>query len=328
MPIVEDEKTVLVTPAGAALAELTPLAARVKELVDADPIAKRSQKAYAGDWRAFEGWCSGKGLPTEPPAASTLLLYLKALAEEGAKLSTLERAQAGIVHTWGRKGHEWFPPIECVRFWWNLRRSRAELGERTTRKAALTVDLLARVVTALPLDLRGVRDRALLVLGVIGAFRRSELVALDVEDVAFVPDGMIITVRRSKTDQEAKGFEKGIPFAENPALCATKLLRAWLDAADIDGGPLFRRVTPERGFSRLESGSVGRIVKRAVERIGLDSDLYSGHSLRAGFVTSAAEAGRNLPEIKAQTGHASDRIVQGYIRHANLFKKNAAKGLL
>ena len=188
---------------------------------------------------------------------------------------------------------------------------------------------LAALVATLDDGLAGLRDRALLTLGWFGAFRRSELVALTVTDVARVREGLILAVRRSKGDQEARGAEKGIPYASNPALCAVRALEAWLASAGIVEGPIFRSVDRHGhiGEAALSDRSVALVVKRCAKRAGFDPKTLGGHSLRAGFATTAAKKGKGLDAIMRQTLHRSEKVARGYIRHAKLFDDNAAVGL-
>ncbi len=176
--------------------------------------------------------------------------------------------------------------------------------------------------------LDGVGDRALLLLGFAGAFRRAELVGLDVEDLTETDEGLEVMIRRSKTDQEGAGRKVGVPFGSDPATCPVRSVRAWRQAAGVDTGPLFRGVLHGRLVSeRLSTLGVARAVKRAAKAAGLDPSKFSGHSLRAGLVTCAARAGKSLNAIMEQTGHRSVPMVRRYIRDASLFKDNAAAGI-
>jgi integrase len=199
------------------------------------------------------------------------------------------------------------------------------------KKAPVCDDELRALVGTLGVDLMGLRDRALLTLGWFSAGRRSEIVGLHVEDVAFVREGIRLTVRRSKTDQEARGVVKGVPYAGDPAVCPVRALRAWLEAARLEKGPIFRAIIGRRGEVAdrgLHAQEVARIIKRGAARVGLTSECFGGHSLRAGFVTTAAKKGKSLDAIMRQSDHRSERIVRGYIRHATIFDDNAATGLL
>jgi integrase len=185
---------------------------------------------------------------------------------------------------------------------------------------------IQRRLNATDAALIGARDRALILLGFAGACRRSELVALDVTDLAFSRDGLTVTLRRSKADQEAQGRKIGIPYGSNPETCPVRTLQAWLEAAAVTSGPVFRSLTRHGHLQvdRLAPVDVARIVKKLAERAGLDPAKYAGHSLRAGHATSAAIAGASERSIMNQTGHRSVQMVRRYIRDGNLFRENSA----
>ena len=169
----------------------------------------------------------------------------------------------------------------------------------------------------------------MLLIGFAGGLRRSELVGLDIADLEFVREGLIVTLRRSKTDQVGRGRRIGIPHARG-RWCPVREVQGWTAAAGIEAGPMFRSLR-KGGFiaaDRLSGEAVSALIKRHVRRIGLDPSTFSGHSLRAGFVTSAARAGIATHLIRAQTGHASDATMSRYIREGSLFRGNAAGQLL
>ena len=204
---------------------------------------------------------------------------------------------------------------------------RRTLGWAPDQKnAAITAEVRAMVETLSPTSLLGVRDRALLLVGFAGAFRRSELVSLDVADVTFGRDGLIVQLRRSKTDQEGEGRKVGLPFGSNPLTCPVRSLRAWLESAAIARGPIFRPVDRHGNIAvtRLTDQSVALIVKRCAKAAGLDWERYAGHSLRSGLATAAAMADVSERAIMAQTGHKSLPMVRRYIRDGSLFRSNAA----
>jgi len=178
-------------------------------------------------------------------------------------------------------------------------------------------------------SIRDQRDRALLLIGFAGGLRRSELVGLNLADLEFVREGLIITLRRSKTDQEGRGRRIGIPHARG-RWCPVREMQAWIEVAEIEEGPLFRSLRKGGAIStdRLSGEAVSALIKRHVRVIGLEPAKFSGHSLRAGFVTSAARAGIATHLIRAQTGHASDATMSRYIREGSLFRGNAAGQLL
>jgi integrase len=204
-----------------------------------------------------------------------------------------------------------------------IRRTKGTAPEQKT--AALTDDIRA-MVDGTDAGLIGCRDRALILLGFASAFRRSELVELDVDDCAFGKDGLTVTLRRSKTDQQGAGRKVGIPYGANPDTCPVRTLRDWTEQAGIDGGPLFRSISRhgQVGPGRLSGIDVARVVKKLAERAGLDPAKYAGHSLRAGHATTAAIGGASERSIMNQTGHRSVQMVRRYIRDGSLFRENSA----
>ena len=319
-----------------ALATLAPnalsslLATEVDEARSFASEARSSstRRAYAGDFAAFQAWADSHGLVALPASPATVGVYLGVLASAGRKVATIDRALAGIMNAHNQAGHRLdgrHPAIRDVRS--GIRRT---LGVAPSKKAPVEDEELRAMLATLEEGTAGLRDRALLVLGWTGAFRRSELVALTVADVAFDRNGLVATVRRSKTDQEGQGFEKGLPYSGDPSFCPVRTLRAWLEVAGITEGPIFRAVDQHGHVSAraLSDRSVARIVQRAATAAGLDASRFAGHSLRAGFATTAARKGKSLDAIMKQTGHRSERVARGYIRHASLFVTNAASGLL
>jgi integrase len=211
-----------------------------------------------------------------------------------------------------------------------MRGIRRTLGVSQTQKTPLMSDSLRAIGQLLPDDLMGARDRALLFVGFGGAFRRAELVALDADNVCFTDDGLVITLEKSKTDQESHGRTVGIPFGSFPLTCPVRALKNWLKLSGIKEGPLFRSIGrwDQVGSSRLSDKMVANIVKKRVAAIGFDPTRFAGHSLRSGFASSAAKAGRSERSIMRQTGHRSTTMVRRYIRDASLFSDNPVAGLL
>jgi integrase len=202
---------------------------------------------------------------------------------------------------------------------------RRTFGTAQVAKEPVLVADLKRMVCRLPEGLLGVRDRALLLIGFCGGFRRSELVALDVADCAFTREGLVLAIRRSKTDQEGEGRKIGIPYASHVETCPIRSLQDWLEKSSIAEGPLFRPINRhgKMASTRLSGAAVGEIVKRYVTALGLDATKFGGHSLRSGLATSAAAGGASERSIMAQTGHKSEKMVRRYIRSGSLFKENA-----
>jgi integrase len=207
-----------------------------------------------------------------------------------------------------------------------LKGIRRTLGTAPAQKAAALTNDIRAMVDAADDGLIGARDRALILLGFAGAFRRSELVGLEVEDCAFGKDGLTVTLRRSKTDQTGEGRKIGIPYGANPDTCPVRNLQEWISQAGISTGPLFRSINRHGQVQagRLSGIDVARVVKKLAERAGLDASKYAGHSLRAGHATSAAIAGASERSIMRQTGHRSVQMVRRYIRGGSLFRENSA----
>ncbi len=286
--------------------------------------APNTLKAYRIDWADFSEWCALHRLEFLPATPQTVALYLSDLARTH-KVSTLYRRLSGISQAHQAAG---FPtPTTEAQVRLVFQGIRRTLGSAPDQKnAAITAEVRAMVESLSPTTLIGARDRALLLVGFAGAFRRSELVSLDVADVTFNVDGLIVQLRRSKTDQEGEGRKVGLPFGSNPLTCPVRSLRAWLTAAAIIGGPIFRPVDRHANIAvtRLTDQSVALVVKRCARAAGLDWARYAGHSLRSGLATAAAMADVSERAIMAQTGHKSLPMVRRYIRDGSLFRRNAA----
>jgi integrase len=289
--------------------------------------AASTVRAYAHDWEAFQSWCLGRGMAAMPADPRTVALYLADLAVT-AKVATIARRLAAI-----SKAHQvaGFDSPASLRHaavsevWKGIRRVH---GTAQEQKAPVLIDDVRRMVSAIQAgsnELLATRDRALVLVGFAGAFRRSELVGLDVEDVQVTSDGLVITLRRSKTDQQGEGRKVGIPYGSTSDTCPVRSLKLWMDDSGITSGPLFRGVNRHCQLQeRLTDQSIALVVKRYALAAGLDPANYAGHSLRAGLVTSAAIAGVSERAIMKQTGHKSTNMVRRYIRDANLFRENAA----
>ena len=320
-------ETALVVRPATGLAGLVDLARDAAAFAGKGKAAS-TRKAYASDVAAFTAWCAAAGLPALPADPATVGMYMAQLATTGGrKVATINRALVAISQEHQRARLE--SPTKHPAVLEVMRGIRRTLGTRQTQKAALSVPELRAMLATLPDDLAGLRDRALLLVGFAGAFRRSEIVALEVEDVAFEEDGARITVRRSKTDQEGAGREVGLPRGSDRATCPVRALRDWLEAAGVTKGPIFRAVD-QHGHVRasgLSVQSVALVVKRAATATGLEAGRFAGHSLRAGLATAAAKAGKSTSAIMRQTGHRSEAMVRRYIRAATLFDDNAAGGI-
>lgn len=285
--------------------------------------SQNTVKAYRAAWNDFTAWCTMHRLQSLPASPETVVAYLTDQARTH-KVSTLQLRLAAISEAHQVAGHEKPTEEKIVRL--TMRGIRRTLGTKQKQAAAaITPDVLA-MVAAQPRNLLGIRNTALLLVGFAGAFRRSELVNLDVEDVDFRAEGLVITIRRSKTDQEGEGQQVAIPYGRRVDTCPVQALRAWLDAAGITEGPIFRSVNRHGQVQpgRLSDQTVRLVVKKAAEAAGLDATKYSGHSLRAGLATSAAANGVEERDIQKQTRHKSVTVLRRYIRDGELFRDNAA----
>ena len=308
----------------------------------AEAKAPNTRRAYAADWRAFTEWCSSAGLGSLPATGDTVALYLTSQAGM-LKTSTLQRRLSAISQAHQVAGHETPIRSAAVRLVWaGIRRKH---GTAQTGKAPALIEDLRDMVDAMapqvrrvrgqgsrapePWPLLALRDRALLLLGFAGAFRRSELVGLNFEDLEVGRAGIAVNLRRSKTDQEGQGRKIGIPRGTG-LTCPVKAVQEWLQATGIESGPLFRPVNRHGQLQpgRLSDRAVALVVKRWAEAIGLDPEVFAGHSLRAGLATSAAAAGASERAIANQTGHKSMAVLRRYIRDGELFRDNAAAAAL
>lgn len=290
--------------------------------------APSTLRAYEHDWQQFRLWCERHGLVALPATPQTVILYSTDLTKnQQRKWNTLQRRLAAVsqLHQQAR----FDSPTRSWAVKQFLAGLRREIGVAPQRKRPVLAEDLQQILAELPDSLLGKRDRALLLLGFTGAFRRSELVALDVADLAETREGLIVRVRRSKTDQEGEGRSVGIPQGREQAACPLWALESWKASAQIERGPLFRpmnrhgQVLPQR----LSAEGVAIVVKRYVESLGFDPAAFAGHSLRSGLATSAAAAGKSERAIMQQTGHRSVTTLRRYIRDGNLFRENAAEGI-
>jgi integrase len=289
-----------------------------------------TERAFRSDWNHFEAWCRAENLIAYPADPSTVAVYIAALAASH-KVSTLQRRLTAINYYHRQHGDDrpYGPAsMKHAAIASVMRGLKREKGTRAEAKAALTTDQLRAMVRGLPESPRGLRDRALLLIGFAGGFRRSELAALTLADVQDSEDGLKILIRRSKADQEGEGRKLGIPFGSDPRTCPVRAFRKWIVAAAITEGPIFRHFHNQKmGECGITPQVVALIVKKAAQRAGLDATEFSGHSLRSGLATAAARGGASERSIMKQTGHRSTAMVRRYIREAELFSDNAAAKL-
>jgi site-specific recombinase XerD len=312
----------IAAPTGVVLAEADAAAARTFAELEKAASTRRS---YRVAFRIFADWCHARGLVPVPASPDTVAAFLAAEATAAAKASTIAHRAAAIRYAHRLARHETPTGAETVRA--VMRGIRRTIGTAPERKAPATADVI-REMRLCPPTLAGQRDRALLALGFAGAFRRSELVALSVADLVEMPDGFRVLIRHSKTDQEGAGQEIAIPRGYR--LRPVEAVQTWLEAAAITEGPVFRAVLKGGRLqaAALTPHSVAAIVKMYAERAGLDPAAYAGHSLRAGFITSAAEAGASVLRIADQSRHQSLDTLRGYVRRADLFRDHAGASFL
>lgn len=301
-------------------------------------LTANTRRAYRADWAHFAAWCARFGAILLPADPRLVARYLSAHAGD-LKVVTLQRRLSAI-HAMHRQAGLDFDGRhrELRETWRGIRRTHgvASRGKAPT----VTEELRALLDTLDPSTLLGLRDRALLLIGFAGCYRRSELVAIDHAHVAEHRDGLIITLTSSKTDQEGEGYEKGIPYGAHPETCPVRALKDWVLAAGIREGPIFRGVTRHGRVlpDRLSDRTVARVVQRTVLAAQaaataagnralaetFDPRRYAGHSLRAGFITSAAAAGVPVLDIMRQSAHRREETLRKYVRHATVFRMNAA----
>lgn len=270
-----------------------------------------THSAYESDMKDFEAWCYSQGVESLPATPRTVGLYLAARAGY-LKPSTLSRRLVAIKAAHVLNGFELDTRHPAIRE--TMTGIKRTYGTARNERAPLCTDDLRRAVDAEPSP----RNRAIMLLGFAAALRRSEIVALDVDDLTFNDDGVVVYLAKRKNDQEGEGTKIGVPFGSDPVTCPVRNLKTHL--GDTDDGPVFLN----RWGNRLSGKWVWKIVKNAVERVGMDPEQFGGHSLRAGLATSAAKAGVSERAIMRQTGHKSVAMLRRYIRDGEIFTENAA----
>lgn len=310
---------VQVPPYEIANAEL--MAEKVKGYIS-NAKSENTKKAYRSDWRDFELWCQANGLISLPASPATVAAYLSDKATS-LKVSSLERRLVAIRQAHAISGHSFEKNNPCISE--TLKGIKNTHGTAQVMKAPIVIDELREMVKVLKKDIIGIRDKALLLIGFTGAFRRSELVGICFEDLNFTKEGVEILLRRSKTDQEGKGAIVPIPYGSNPETCPIRSLLAWLEVSKIEQGHVFRSINKHGHISELgmNAASVALIIKRN-GYIKDRSDKFSGHSLRAGFCTTAASRGVPEHAIMRQSRHKKSDTVKKYIRIANMWQDCAA----
>lgn len=308
-------------PTNIQIGPLAEIADRASRFVNQSK-AKNTVRAYRADWTHFESWCQSHGQGALPAIPETVALYVTDLSSTH-KTATITRRISAISQAHQIAGLD--TPTGSAKVRLVMAGIRRTKGTAQSAKTPILVEDLRRMLAGVPGNLLGVRDRVLLLIGFCGAFRRSELVALDAGDVAVTRDGLVVRIRRSKTDQEGEGRKIGIPYASHVETCPVRSFQDWLEKSGIKDGPLFRPIDRfgKMASIRLSAAAVADIVKRHAAAVGLDATEFAGHSLRSGLATSAAAAGASERSIMNQTGHRSVNMVRRYIRDGSLFRENA-----
>jgi len=280
--------------------------------------AQATREAYACDWSDFCAWCGAAGRSSLPASSDTLSLYLVDLARRGRLVSTIQRRVSAISHYHLAAGLASPAGADVREVLCGLRRKLGTAPQRA--KAAVSVDELRKLLGAVSEGVRGVRDRALLLLGFASSLRSAELVGLDLRDVAVERAGVVLTLRRSKTDQEGAGRQVGVHPGARKSTCPVRAVKAWLKERGRWPGPLFCQVGADGAIEReaLDSERVRKVVQRAARRAGLDGRRFGAHSLRAGFATAAAINGAPELAIMERTGHRTVTMVRRYVRKGSV----------
>ncbi|MDA9025373.1 tyrosine-type recombinase/integrase [Candidatus Pelagibacter sp.] len=289
--------------------------------------ADNTVRAYKSDFNDFGVFCAQNGLKSLPSEPKIVSLYLTYLSTKDVKMSTLKRrlVSIGVIHK--LKGY--YLDTKHPAIIENIMGIKRRKGSIQKSKKPILISNLRNIINVIDKqkkeEIKKLRDRSIILIGFSGGFRRNEIVSLDYDDLDFVTEGLKINLRRSKTDQFGEGFTKALPYFDTSQYCPVVSLKNFLDLSKINSGPVFRRFNKGSTLSenRLTDQSVALLIKEYLKLAGIDSKNYSGHSLRSGFATSAAESGVEERSIMAMTGHKSTEMVRRYIKEANLFKNNA-----
>ena len=288
--------------------------------------ANNTVRAYKSDFKDFGLFCAKNGFKSLPSEPRIVSLYLTYLSTKDSKISTLKRrvVSIGVIHR--LKGY--YLDMKHPSIIENLMGIKRRKGSIQKSKKPILINNLKQLINVIDEanneDIKKLRDRSIILIGFSGGFRRNEIVSLDYEDLDFVEEGLKIQIRRSKTDQFGEGSVKALPYFDSSKYCPVISLKNWIKISKISAGPLFRRFVKGSKLSknRLTDQTVALLIKQYLQLAGIDSKNYSGHSLRSGFATSAAESGAEERSIMDMTGHKSTEMVRRYIKEANLFKNN------
>ena len=277
-------------------------------------------RAYRSDFNDFEKFCNNYNFKSMQADPKTVSLYITHLSKQ-AKFSTIKRRLASIKIFHNMAGN--YIDLKHPVINENLASIRKKIGSFQKAKKPITINDLRLLVSNIKNERKEkdrLRNKALILIGFSGAFRRSELVEITIDDLDFVCEGVKIFVKKSKTDQSGEGMIKAIPYFNNSKFCPVNSLKKWI-------GYLKSEEPNEKKIFKMSDKNVALIIKRHAEAIGLDASKYAGHSLRSGFATSTAEFGAEERQIMSMTGHKSSQMVRRYIHESNLFNNNALNNI-
>ena len=289
--------------------------------------AENTIRAYKSDYKDFGLFCAKNGFKSLPSEPKIVALYLTYLSTKDCKISTLKRRLVSIAMIHRLKGY--YLDTKHPSIIENILGIKRRKGSIQKGKKPILINELKQLINAIDQqnkeEIKILRDRSIILVGFSGGFRRNELVSLNYDDLDFVSEGLKINLRRSKTDQFGEGSLKALPYFDNSNYCPVISIQKWIKISNIKSGPLFRRFNKGSNLSenRLTDQTVALLIKKYLKLAGIDCKNYSGHSLRSGFATSAAESGAEERSIMSMTGHKSTEMVRRYIKEANLFKNNA-----
>ncbi len=292
--------------------------------------ANNTLRAYKSDFKDFGGFCVKHGLKSLPSEPKIVSLYLTHLSKN-SKISTLKRRLVSISMVHKLKGYylDTKHPVIVE----NLMGIRRIKGSIQKGKKPILINHLKSLINVINeqkiKDIKKLRDKSIILIGFGGGFRRTELISINYEDLEFVPEGVKIIIRRSKTDQFGEGMIKGLPYFPNETFCPVVNLKKWLEISKIKSGPIFRGFSKGLGLKdkRLTDQSVVLLIKEYLKLAGIENKNFAGHSLRSGFATVAADNGADERSIMAMTGHKTTQMVRRYIKEANIFKNNALNNI-
>ena len=286
--------------------------------------ADNTIRAYSSDWSDFVDWCNYHGEPFLPTTPETIVNYINDLADD-ARANTVSRRITAISENHIAAGYGRNNPAKEGIVRTSMSAIRREKGTFQHGKAPILMETLYLLADCFGDDIVSLRDKALIFLGFAGAFRRSELVRIRIDELTFSPEGMTVFIPHAKGDQLGRGSTIAVPYAPDEEICAVRAVEQWILTAQLQSGPLFRgfKKNKELRNDPLSDRSVALIVKKYIRMSGLDESNYAGHSLRRGFATSAAQHDVDALTIMRQTRHKSEKMVHRYIEQGNIFKDNA-----